>query len=112
MIDKTPCQDRERLTRPINTSAATALDFAVAHLNVSLPKRVSAEELLGCLLNAKPFTASEHHVGEFLNEADLGTLSDLAASGAVSYEQLAHAAELHLPSRHATRRWLDDRKGF
>ena len=64
------------------------------------------------LFYIQPFSIDRVCVREFLNEAELETLSDLVTSGAISYDQLADAASLHLPSGHETRRWLDDRKGL
>lgn len=92
--------------------ARRSLRVAIGHLNVSLPDSVSEQELLGSLLDIRPFSTDRVCVREFLNEAELETLSDLVASGAISYGQLADAASLHLPSGHETRRWLDDRKGL
>lgn len=99
----------QALNRP---GVRTSLRFAVRHLNASLPDKVTEKELLGSLLSIEPYSPDRLYVGEFLNEADLETLSDLATSGGVSYEALAHAASLHLSSDHETRRWLDDRKAI
>ena len=90
--------------------ARRSLRVAIGHLNVSLPHNVSERELLCSLLDIQPFSIDRVCVREFLNEAELETLSDLVTSGAISYDQLADAASLHLPSGHETRRWLDDRK--
>ena len=92
--------------------ARRSLRVAIGHLNVSLPHNVSERELLCSLLDIQPFSIDRGCVREFLNEAELETLSDLVTSGAISYDQLADAASLHLPSGHETRRWLDDRKGL
>ena len=90
--------------------ARRSLRVAIGHLNVSLPHNVSERELLCSLLDIQPFSIDRVCVREFLNEAELETLSDLVTSGAISYDQLADAASLHLPSGHETRRWLDDLK--
>ena len=92
--------------------ARRSLRGAIGHLNGSLPHNVSERELLCSLLDIQPFSIDRVCVREFLNEAELETLSDLVTSGAISYDQLADAASLHLPSGHETRRWLDDRKGL
>ena len=92
--------------------ARRSLRGAIGHLNASLPHNVSERELRCSLLDIQPFSIDRVCVREFLNEAELETLSDLVTSGAISYAQLADAASLHLPSGHETRRWLDDRKGL
>lgn len=102
-------QIEEALNRP---GVRNSLRFAVRHLNASLPDKITEEELLGSLLSIEPYAPDRLYIGEFLNEIDLETLSDLVTAGGVSYAELAHAASLHLPFDHETRRWIDDRKAI
>lgn len=92
--------------------ARRALQLAAGHLNVSALHTFTPQELLKSLQDQNTIGIADPRLYAFFNEIDTETLTDLVLSEAITYQELADGAALHLHDGHETLRWLDDRKAF
>jgi hypothetical protein len=88
--------------------AEKALEFAVGHINVSMPCKVTAQSLLDALKSKTIEENDKFQVEAFLDETDVGLLSDMKRGGLITYRELAEKANALLPSGHEVRKWLDE----
>jgi hypothetical protein len=89
---------------------ARALDLAIGHVNASTPRPITGRQVTDAIRTGTPPAGFEHHVKAFLDETDLGLLSDLVVAGGATYAELARLADATLPAAHETRQWLDGRR--
>ncbi len=89
---------------------ARTLDLAIGHVNASTPQCVTRRQVMDAIRTGTPPSGFEHHVRAFLDETDIGLLSDLVVAGGATYAELARLAERTLPAAHETREWLDGRR--
>ncbi len=86
------------------------LDLAIGHVNASTPQPITKSQMIDAIRTGTPPAGFEHHVRAFLDETDLGLLSDLVVAGGATYAELARLADTTLSAGHETREWLDGRR--